>query len=219
MVRWIHRVRRDDPPPSRLARLLDDWSVLGAVLVDVDSGMALSSFQGRGGALDLELLGACHADLVRSAVDALGTLHPAGPPSELVLSHDATLHHLMRTVPDPHGGLLVLAVVVTGPARTVARMRRRMRRIEASTLVPRPVSARPAHSARPDEGRGPAVLPAARTPLDSPAADGAHPAVHTLPLVPVAYGRPAGAGPHPAGEPTWFTPGAAPPDVAAPRIP
>lgn len=258
MARWIHRAMGGwgDAPPSPLARLLDDWSVLGAVLVDVDSGMTLTSFQGRGGGLDLELLGASHADLVRGAVDALGSLHPVGPPTELVLSHDGELHHLMRTVADPYGGTLVLAVVVAGPARTVARMRQRMRRIDARTLVPRPVSARPAHSAAPPARRTPAtpMLPAARAPVDALTAGGdqvlpvepiaayggaarhpdppvpatvlstagaapsgaPHPALRTLPLPPVPSAGPDGAEPARDDEPTWFTPGATPPHVAAP---
>lgn len=146
---FIETAPEDRDGAARLARLLDDWSVVGAALVDVDSGMALATSNDRTGALDLELVGAAHADLVRGAVDALATVHAAGPPTELVLSHGDGLHHLVRAVADPFGGRLALVVVVSGSARTVNRMRRRIRRIDAKALVPRPVSAQPAHSAAP----------------------------------------------------------------------
>lgn len=197
---------------TRLARLVDDWSVAGAVLVDIDSGMALDCYTAREDHLDLELVGATHADLVRTALDALAGLHPAGPPTELVLSHSADLHHLVRAVDDPFGGRLALAVLVAGSDRTVNRMRRRLRRIAATTLVPRPVSARPAH--RGDDGTPAHATPEGRA---EPARSRRSPAaVRTTTYFRGVDdgGRPGpeadGAGPPPAATRTGAASGAAP---------
>ncbi|MGQ0573454.1 MAG: hypothetical protein ACT4RN_04520 [Pseudonocardia sp.] len=192
-------LRVGGPDHSRLARLLDDWSVVAAVLVDVDSGMTLDSYVPRETGLDLELMGAAHADLVRGVVDALTGLHRLGPPTEVVLSHSTGLHHVVRTVPDPHGGRLAVAVLVTGSDRTVARTRRRLRRIAPGDLVPRPVSARPAHSAQPS------MHPIAHPIAQSPPPDRPGPQV-----VPSRSAASAVPRPRSDPEPTWFTPGAAP---------
>lgn len=213
MGRFVETVAGERDASARLARLLDDWSVVGAALVDVDSGMALATHDGRAGGLDLELVGAAHADLVRGTFDTLAALHPSGPPTELVLSHGDGLHHLVRAVADPFGGRLALVVIVSGPQRTVTRMRRALRRIGADALVPRPASARPAHSAtaRPAGAGGPrgrsSARPVSAVPgLDRPASGGPVPPAGPAPARPVPPVGPAPVRPVGTGRPAPLPP-------------
>ena len=92
-----------------LGPLLRDVRIVAAALVDVDSGMVLDAWSAAAtdattGSPDLELIGAQHAEIVRTA---LALLHswPAGGGApgtcEVVLGADGGARHLLRTVPDP----------------------------------------------------------------------------------------------------------------------
>jgi hypothetical protein len=141
-----------------LGPLLSDARITAAALVDVDSGMVLDAWSapGRGTVPaaggtpdpelpDLELLGAQHAEVVRCALALLRSWpDPAGPDSqgtdtcEVVLGADGGQQHLVRTVPDPHGDRLALAVVVDGPPRVLERVRRRLRAVSVDALTAGP---------------------------------------------------------------------------------
>jgi len=119
---------RSDGLSAVLRPLLDDRSIVAATLVDVDSGLVLDGYvdapDEHPTLADLELLGASHADMVRAAAAV------AGPAlAELTVSTDDGHHHVLHAVPDPHGDRLVVAVVVRGAARHVARARRRLRTV------------------------------------------------------------------------------------------
>lgn len=138
---------RSDGLSAVLRPLLDDRSIVAATLVDVDSGLVLDGYvdapDEHPSLADLELLGASHADMVR-AVAAV-----AGPAlAELTVSADDGHHHVLHAVPDPHGDRLVVAVVVRGAARHVARARRRLRAVSVDALTAGPSLAR-----RPVDGR------------------------------------------------------------------
>ena len=101
------------------------------MLVDVESGMLLDAWA-RDGIGDVDTLGAAHADTVKA-------LLAAGPAAaELVLSEDDRRHHVMRSVADPAGGRLVLAVVVGGSPRLIRRVRRGLRLIPEESLTAGP---------------------------------------------------------------------------------
>lgn len=138
---------RSDGLSAVLRPLLDDRSIVAATLVDVDSGLVLDGYvdapDEHPSLADLELLGASHADMVRAAAAV------AGPAlAELTVSTDDGHHHVLHAVPDPHGDRLVVAVVVRGAARHVARARRRLRTVSVDALT-----AGPSLAKRPVDGR------------------------------------------------------------------
>jgi hypothetical protein len=153
---------RTDGIAEVLGPLLRDARITAAALVDVGSGMVLDAWSAAGptaptGVPDLELIGAQHAEVVRCALALLRTwprpdrLEPAGPEDdtcEVVLGADGGCHHLLRTVPDPHGDRLALAVVVDGPPRVLERVRKRLR----SVAVDAALTAGPSMSRRPVRG-------------------------------------------------------------------
>jgi hypothetical protein len=129
-----------------LGPLLRDVRIVAAALVDVDSGMVLDAWSAAAtdattGSPDLELIGAQHAEIVRTA---LALLHswPAGGGApgtcEVVLGADGGARHLLRTVPDPYGDRLVLAVVVNGPQRVLDRVRKRLEAVSVDALTAGP---------------------------------------------------------------------------------
>ncbi len=150
-------VRLDGLAPV-LGRLLDDPRIRSAALVDVESGMVLDACGPDRGVdpLDLEVQSAGHADLVRVT---LAVLHGAtgGPPGpcEVVADDGAGRHHVVRVLPDGPGGPLALSVVVAGPERVVARVRRRLRRVSSAALTAGPSAVR-----RPPRTPGAARKPA-----------------------------------------------------------
>jgi hypothetical protein len=127
-----------------LGPLLSDTRITAAALVDVDSGMVLDAWSADGpapGAPDLELVGAQHAEVLRCALALLRSWPTAGPDDdacEVVLGTDGGCRHLLRTVPDPHGDRLALAVVVDGPSRVLDRVRKRLRTISVDALTAGP---------------------------------------------------------------------------------
>src|SRR4051794_27566891 len=111
------------------------------------------------------MLGAQPAEGVRCAL-ALLAAHPLpdGPEAgtcEVVLGADGGHQHLLRTVPDPHGDRLALAVVVDGPQRVVDRVRKRLRSVAVDALT-----AGPSMTRRPVLGAWSFAMPAP----DAPAA-------------------------------------------------
>jgi hypothetical protein len=138
---------RSDGLSAVLRPLLDDGRIVAATFVDVDSGLVLDGYvdapDDHPSLADLELLGASHADMVRAACAVTG---PAL--AELTVSTDDGHHHVLHAVPDPHGDRLVVAVVVRGAARHVARARRRLRTVSVDALTAGPSLAR-----RPVDGR------------------------------------------------------------------
>jgi hypothetical protein len=160
-----------------LGPLLSDARITAAALVDVDSGMVLDAWSAAGGpdgALDLEMLGAQHAEVMRCALALLrewpdGPDGPEGPDcpdgsagsggAEVVLGVDGGVRHLLRTVPDPHGDRLALAVVVDGPQRVLDRVRKRLRTVAVDALT-----AGPSMSRRPVFGTWSFAMPAPDVP-------------------------------------------------------
>lgn len=181
---------RADGLAAVLGRLLNDRRVLGAVLVDVDSGMVLDTCSARAdpderglaggiGGVDPEVVGAGHAELSRVALALPGRAGPETAGDELVVSLGPARHHLLRAVPDPHGDRLVLAVVVQGSRRFAERVRRRLRGVPADALTAGPTvvrrpgtggwAAAPVASAGARPGaRGPAGTPAVGVRPDGP---------------------------------------------------
>ncbi len=129
-----------------LASLLEDRRVVAATLVDLGSGFVLDACSRDPELTDLELLGAGHADLARAAAAVSGTW-PAFEATMTVESPDGRVH-LLREVPDPHGDRLVLAVVVAGTSRAVARTRQKMAAVAVEALTAGPTLQR-----RPVDGR------------------------------------------------------------------
>ena len=135
-----------------LGPLLRDERIVAAALVDVDSGMVLDAWSAAGaaaGAPDLELIGAQHAEIVRNALELLRTWPATGGTvgtCEVVLGADDGCRHLLRTVPDPHGDRLALAVVVNGPQRVLDRVRKRLQAVSVDALT-----AGPSMTRRPSE--------------------------------------------------------------------
>jgi len=126
-----------------LGPLLRDVRIVAAALVDVDSGMVLDAWSAAATdtSTDLELIGAQHAEIVRTA---LALLHswPAGGGApgtcEVVLGADGGARHLLRTVPDPLGDRLVLTVVVNGSQRVLDRVRKRLEAVSVDALTAGP---------------------------------------------------------------------------------
>ena len=126
-----------------LGPLLRDERIVAAALVDVDSGMVLDAWSAAGaaGSPDLELVGAQHAEIVRNALELLRTWPAAGGAAgtcEVVLGADDGCRHLLRTVPDPYGDRLALAVVVNGPQRVLDRVRKRLQAVSVDALTAGP---------------------------------------------------------------------------------
>ncbi|MBW0104063.1 hypothetical protein [Pseudonocardia sp. KRD291] len=136
---------RADGLATVLAPLLTDTRVRSAALVDVDSGMVLDTCGGptEPGRPDPEELAGGHAELMRIALGLLPG--PDAGDSEIVVDGGNGVAHVLRTVRDPHGDRLALAVVVEGSPRVVARIRRKLRAVSASALTAGPsMSLRPA---------------------------------------------------------------------------
>ncbi|MCO1653481.1 hypothetical protein [Pseudonocardia humida] len=146
---------RADGLAAVLGPLLNDPRVLGAVLVDVDSGMVLDACAARAGGeqpvgpagagiggVDPEVVGAGHAELGRVAFGLPGRTGPEPSGDELVVSFGPTRHHLLRSVPDPHGDRLVLSVVVDGSRRFAERVRRKLRGVPTDALTAGPTVVR-----------------------------------------------------------------------------
>lgn len=184
MSRHRHIVNvRTDGLRAVLGPLLRDRRVRSAVLVDVDSGMLLDGCSADLELPELEELGAGHADLVRTA---LAGADGSGPACELVLTRGDGRHHVLRTVPDPHGDRLVLAVVVSGGRLALERARRRLGVVSAPALT-----AGPSMTRRPDAAGW--SLPVGPVPAAVPGAAG--PAVPALPTAPAAPAPRPGTGP------------------------
>jgi hypothetical protein len=204
-----------------LGPLLSDARITAAALVDVDSGMVLDAWSAPGpggdpadpadpavGAPDLEMLGAQHAEVVRCALALLAAYpHPGGSRAdacEVVLGTDGGHQHLLRTVPDPHGDRLALAVVVDGPPRVLDRVRKRLRSVSVDALTAGPsMTRRPVFGGwsfampRPDvpagieqPARASAAAPADPSPAPSPPA--AAPAAQLRDPVPALAGLDGG---------------------------
>lgn len=203
-----------------LGPLLSDARITAAALVDVDSGMVLDAWSAPPGpatgpaAPDLEMLGAQHAEVVRCAL-ALLAAHPLpdGPEAgtcEVVLGADGGHQHLLRTVPDPHGDRLALAVVVDGPRRVLDRVRKRLRSVSVDALT-----AGPSMTRRPVLGGWSFAMPRPDVPASGSPAPPAPPGT---PVPPVAPGPPGTTTPPAAWAPprTPAPPaGASPPPVPA----
>lgn len=201
MGRHRHAVSvRTDGLAAVLGPLLDDGRVRSAALVDVDSGMVLDVCGPDTGQVSPvdgtphdEVRAAAHAELVRiglalgpGAGGAIGLVLEAGPD-----------RHVLHTVPDPHGGRLALSVVVRGPDRVVAKVRRRLRAVSGSALTAGPSTAvRPGSTGWALPG-GTAAGPGATGAGDG----GPNPAAQTVRLTAgVAAATPTGpAGPAPTG--------------------
>ena len=185
---------RSDGLSAVLRPLLDDRSIVAATFVDVDSGLVLDGYvdapDEHPSLADLELLGASHADMVRAAAAV------AGPSlAELTVSTDDGHHHVLHAVPDPHGDRLVVAVVVRGAARHVARARRRLRTVSVDALTAGPSLAR-----RPVDGRWVLDEPGPDEPSEALSGDGADeavPAARSAPRRPCSRPWCRGAPPHP----------------------
>ena len=195
---------RSDGLSAVLRPLLDDPRIVAATLVDVDSGLVLDGYSDDADLADLELLGAGHAEMVRTA----GVLAGAGalpPDVELTVGLGDDRFHLLHAVPDPHGDRLVLSVVVRG-ARRVGRARRRLRTVSVAALT-----AGPTLSRRPVDGVWTPSTP--DPPAGTPAPEGAVPGA-AVPEGAVPEGVASGdAWSRPASLPT----GPAPPAAMPPR--
>jgi hypothetical protein len=130
---------RADGLATVLGPLMQDSHVVAAALADIDSGMVLDACTTEPAGLDLEILGAGHAELMRAA---LGLLRRAPTDdvsgAELALTTLGGRHHILRVVPDPHGDRLVLSVVVDGSRWARERIRRRLRRLSVGALTAGP---------------------------------------------------------------------------------
>lgn len=177
-----------DAPVAALRRIVGLPGVLAAAVVDVDSGLPLLVEASPECRLDLELVTAGQADLLRAALGVFRTLYRAGPPTRLVVSHGERLHHLVRSVADPFGDRLALAVLVCGRARALRRLVRHVGRLSDAALVPPPIPLRGPHAASPSQ----TPAPDAPAPVPAPA-PGA-----PLPVLAPAPGPPAPAPPRPA---------------------
>ncbi|GAA2568224.1 hypothetical protein GCM10010210_49830 [Pseudonocardia hydrocarbonoxydans] len=169
MSRHRHTVNvRADGLQAVLGPLLRDRRVVTAVLVDVDSGMVLDAWSSHLGGAELESLGARHAELVRVAADDPQAGGEAPGACEVVVSQGGRWHQVVRTVPDPHGDRLALAVAVTGGRWVLERVRRRLRVVSAAALT-----AGPTVSRRPGDGGwlAPGSVPPPAAPAVPPPAE------------------------------------------------
>jgi hypothetical protein len=174
MARHRHTVSvRTDGLQAVLGPLAADRHVLGAALVDVDSGMVLDAWSSQWGRSDTEIVGAVHAEIVRVALGPPGG--PAPGAVEVVLSRSDGRYDVVRTVADPFGDRLALSVVLVGSRRVLQRTRRRLRVVSESALTAGPSMAR-----RPGAGgwTPPAAGPPPVTASPQPAARRQIPASH-----------------------------------------
>lgn len=199
MARHRHAVSvRTDGLAAVLGPLLSDPRIRSAALIDVDSGMVLDVCgpdtsvgrfgRGRGAEHDHrdEVRGAAHAELVRIGLalspgsgGVLGIVLEAGPD-----------RHVLHTVADPHGGPLALSIVVRGPDRVVAKVRKRLRAVSEPALTAGPsVAVRPGSTGWTSTGWA------------MPGPTGHPPSRHAEPGGP-APGAPATTGPRGRPEPT-----------------
>ena len=223
-----------------LGPLLRDERIVAAALVDVDSGMVLDAWSAAGaaGSPDLELVGAQHAEILRNALELLRTWPAAGGAAgtcEVVLGADDGCRHLLRTVPDPYGDRLALAVVLNGPQRVLDRVRKRLQAVSVDALTAGPsMTRRPSEAgwsfdapapdvpAHPEPGAG--LAAAGPTPGFRPPVETRSPG---LPAPrrpsPVPFGAAAATREAPGGLPRPAPPVAAPPtsrsDVSGRRTP
>lgn len=185
MARHRHVVNvRADGLRAVLGPLAEDRHVLGAVLVDIDSGMVLDAWSSRWGRSDTEIVGATHAEIVRVALGPRG--RPDGGAIEVVLSRADGRHDVVRSVADPYGDRLALSVVVVGSRRVLRRTRRRLRVVSESALTAGPSMARrPGAQGWASAVDGPAVAPAVVPTASRPAVRTSDapqdPAIMTLP--------------------------------------
>lgn len=128
---------RSDGLLATVGPLLDRRRVVAATLVDISSGFLLDGYSHDTALSDLELLGAAHADLARTAA-VLAASTPGGGGAEVVLSRDDGYHHVLRPVVDPHEDLLALTVVVLGTHRHAVRARRQLRQVSIPGLTAGP---------------------------------------------------------------------------------
>lgn len=128
---------RSDGLAVVLGPLLHGNRINAVALTEVQSGMVLDACATGTEQLDLEMLGARHAELVRVGLDVLGG--PGGAaPAELVLSQGDRRHHVLRTIADPYGDRLVLSAVVHGSRRELDRVLRRLRQVPVEALTAGP---------------------------------------------------------------------------------
>jgi hypothetical protein len=212
-----------------LGPLLRDQRIVAAALVDVESGMVLdawSAADAAAGAPDLELIGAQHAEIVRNALELLRTWPAAGGAAgtcEVVLGADDGCRHLLRTVPDPYGDRLALAVVLNGPQRVLDRVRKRLQAVSVDALTAGPSMTRrpseagwsfdaPAPDVPAHPGPGAGLAAAGPTPGSRPPVEARSPG---LPAPrrpsPVPFGAAAATREAPGGLPRPAPPVAAPP--------
>ena len=189
-----------------LGPLLRDVRIVSAALVDVDSGMVLDAWSAAATdtSTDLELIGAQHAEIVRTALALLHTW-PAGGGApgtcEIVLCADGGARHLLRTVPDPLGDRLVLAVVVNGSQRVLDRVRKRLEAVSVDALTAGPsMTRRPLGGGWSFEPPGPDVPAHPGTGL-VPMGSGSRPSGGARPPGPDRGGMPAPPGAGPMGMP------------------
>lgn len=211
MGRHRHAINvRADGLAAVLGPLLRDPRIRVATLVDVDSGMVLDAC---GAAPDLEVLGASQAELVRIALGLL-----AAPTCEVVVEAGGERHHIVRVVPDPHGGRLALSVVVDGSRRAVERTRRRLREVSDAALTAGPTMSRRPVVGGPLSGGwiGGPLLSGPTHPAFPPGPPWAPPAVAPAGFAgpPPSFPAPVGAGQPPG--PGMSVPG---PDGAPPAAP
>lgn len=136
-----HGVRGSDTAQTLRAMLLGGrWpqprGVRAGALVDPDSGLLIDAFSDGPEPVDLELLGAVAADVVRSATlmdHAVGGSHVLRP-SRLHFEAESSRHVIVSTSADLRGDGVVLAIVVEGDQRTARRVAHRLAAITAVTL-------------------------------------------------------------------------------------
>ncbi|WP_132426155.1 hypothetical protein [Pseudonocardia endophytica] len=127
---------RTDGLAAVLGPLASDPRVRAAALVDVDSGMVLDACgRDTDGGPGTEARGAAHAEIVRTA----SAMAPGPEDCEVIVNAGDGGRHVLRTVTDPHGGRLALAVVLAdGAGWTLSRLRRRLRAVSAAALTAGP---------------------------------------------------------------------------------
>lgn len=129
---------RSDGLLATVGPRLDRRRVVAATLVDISSGFLLDGYSHDPALSDLELLGAAHADLARTAAVLAAATPDTGGDDEFVVSRDGRYHHVLRPVVDPHDDLLALSAVVRGTHRHAVRVRRHLRAVSVAGLTAGP---------------------------------------------------------------------------------
>lgn len=162
MARHRHAVTvRADGLDAVLASVVNDARVVAAALVDVDSGMVLDACGPDAAAeATMEVCAAGHAELVRVARGLPGLADSDPATHAMTVSAGPSTHHLLRTIPDPHGDLLVLSVQVRGSKRFAERVRKRLNGVGADALTAGPTAVRRPGVGGWSLGRPPAPGPA-----------------------------------------------------------